>query len=120
MCYVTHNSKAVYSKVYHIGYILLLSVLVFFAKLTIHMENFNTEETKPILKVDNKPCSTVSSIRKTIEGVSLALLASLIFTFNGIIVKYFKLDSVDVVAVRSILQIIVLALIIKTRGKSPE
>ena len=81
------------------------------------MEKFSTEETKPILTDKNGKRSKFSSIRKTTEGVSLALLASLIFTCNGIIVQYFKLDSVDVIAVRSVLQIMVLALILKMRGK---
>ena len=64
--------------------------------------------------------SKFAAIRKVIEGVTLALLASLIFTCNGIIVQYFELDSVDVVAVRSFLQIIVLGLIMLLRGKSHQ
>ena len=49
-------------------------------------------------------------------GFCLALLASLIFTFNGILVQYYKLNSVDTVTVRSVFQILVLGAILTYKG----
>ena len=49
-------------------------------------------------------------------GFCLALLASSIFTFNGILVQYYKLNSVDTVTVRSVFQILVLGAILTYKG----
>ena len=49
-------------------------------------------------------------------GFCLALLASSIFTFNGILVQYYKLNSVDTVTVRSVFQILVLGGILTYKG----
>ena len=49
-------------------------------------------------------------------GFCLALLASSIFTFNGILVQYYRLNSVDTVAVRSVFQILVLGAILTYKG----
>ena len=49
-------------------------------------------------------------------GFCLALLASSIFTFNGILVQYYKLNSVDTVTVRSVIQILVLGVMLTYKG----
>ena len=56
------------------------------------------------------------SIRYTFGGYCLALLASSIFTFNGILVQYYKLNSVDTVTVRSVFQILVLGAVLTFKG----
>ena len=59
-----------------------------------------------------------SALCETSIGFSLGLLASTIFTINGIIVQYFELDAVDTVTVRSIFQITLLGIILKIRSKN--
>ena len=59
-----------------------------------------------------------SSLWETSIGFSLGFLASTIFTINGIIVQYFELNAVDTVTIRSILQITILGVILKKRGKN--
>ena len=56
------------------------------------------------------------SRNKKLGGFCLALLASSIFTFNGILVQYYKLNSVDTVTVRSVFQILVLGAILTFKG----
>ena len=58
---------------------------------------------------------TISRSQK-FGGFCLALLASSIFTFNGILVQYYKLNSVDTVTVRSVFQILVLGAILTYKG----
>ena len=65
--------------------------------------------------MESKPEKKIS-IRHTFGGFCLALLAFSIFTFNGILVQYYNLNSVDTVTVRSVFQILVLGAVLTYKG----
>ena len=50
-----------------------------------------------------------------IIGAILALTSSLVYAFNGLLIKTFKLDFVDTLFVRSVLQTIFLFILLKVR-----
>ena len=69
-----------------------------------------SEEDKSITRNNSSYCTSI-------VGFCLGLLASTIFTINGMLVQYFELDAVDTVAVRSIFQVVFLGIVIKLKGK---
>ena len=73
--------------------------------------NNKSEHDKPITRNNSSFCNSI-------VGFSLGLLASTIFTINGMLVQYFELDAVDTVTVRSILQVVFLGIVIKLKGKT--
>ena len=88
------------------------------SKSLIENEVTNSSEDETINNGKNEMSSKSdnSSTCKNISGFTLALLASTIFTVNGVLVQYFELDPVDTVTVRSAFQIIFLGLFIKIKG----
>ena len=52
-----------------------------------------------------------------VTGMTYALIASLIFTFNGILLQYFELQANNVVAIRSIIQIVAVGAVLKGKSK---
>lgn len=49
-------------------------------------------------------------------GLTLALVSGLIFTTSSFLIKFFKVDAVEAVTVRSVLQTVVMALVVKLNG----
>eukprot|EP00094_Tigriopus_californicus_P007511 TCALIF_07231-PA protein Name:"Similar to SLC35G1 Solute carrier family 35 member G1 (Homo sapiens)" AED:0.22 eAED:0.23 QI:0/0/0/0.66/1/1/3/0/777 len=49
-------------------------------------------------------------------GLSLALVSGLIFTTSSFLIKFFNVDSVEAVTVRSVLQTLVMASVVKLNG----
>ena len=96
------------------------------------MRSLSTDETKNILtnkegyttimigkknsKDDIPPNKNNSSARRKITGLSLSLVASVIFVVNGILVQYFALNAVDTVGIRSIFQVVFLGIFMKIKG----
>ena len=74
------------------------------------------QETNSNFKVETIIETEGKSPYKTIKGFAYALLASLIFTVNGTLVKHFQLDFVDTISLRSVFQIFALGLTMKLKG----
>ena len=78
-------------------------------------------DTQPIIVPDiveaesPHPSPSTSSKKWAIIGGTLALTASLVYAFTGLLIKTFKLDFVDTLFVRSTLQTIFLFALIKFR-----
>ena len=83
-------------------------------------EPFQEEEKKCLSKDEHFKEKETTVLRENIFGSCLMLFASTIFTINGILVQHFKLDSVDTVFVRSILQISFLGILIKLKGNNKQ
>ena len=79
----------------------------------------NQIDTEPIVVAEEAEVQPVISNRKwTVLGVILALLSSLVYTFNGLLIKKFNLDFVDTIFVRSVVQIPVLIIFLTIRKKT--
>ena len=72
-------------------------------------------DTQPIIVPEEAEESPRSSRKWAILGATLALTSSLVYGFNGLLIKTFKLDFVDTLFVRSTLQTIFLFGLIKIR-----
>ena len=60
----------------------------------------------------------ISSKKWSILGGILALSSSIVYTFYGLLIKEFNLDFVDNMVVRSVLQIPLVVIFVKLRGKN--
>ena len=79
----------------------------------------NQTDTEPIVDTEEVQVQPVISNRKwTALGCILALLSSLVYTFNGLLIKKFNLDFVDTIFVRSVVQIPVLIIFLTVRKKN--
>ena len=78
--------------------------------------SFEMQETNKNFKVETTLESETESPYKTVKGFAYALLASMIFTVNGTLVKYYQLDVVDTISLRSVFQIFALGLTMKLKG----
>ena len=81
------------------------------------MSDWNEDEnsdTQPIIPEDPE-VQEVRSRKWPIIGAILALTSSLVYAFNGLLIKTFKLDFVDTLFVRSVLQTIFLFILLKVR-----
>ena len=73
-------------------------------------------DTQPIIVPDIAQTELPPPSRKrAIIGAILALTSSLVYGFNGLLIKTFKLDFVDTLFVRSTLQTLFLFALIKLR-----
>ena len=67
---------------------------------------------------ENSVDQSSSKYKWAILGGFCALSSSLIFTFYGLLIKQFDADFVDVLFVRSWIQIIVISFVVKIRQKN--
>ena len=74
------------------------------------------QETNSNFKVEKTIETETKSPCNTVKGFAYALLASIIFTVNGTLVKYYQLDVVDTISLRSVFQIFALGLTMKLKG----
>lgn len=65
-----------------------------------------------------EPQVSSNSKWKKILGAFMALGSSLVFTFNGLLIKKFQLDLVDTLFVRSMIQSTLLLIFLQIRGIS--
>ena len=68
---------------------------------------------------DSMPCNSVSMRRWSLQiGIALATLSGFLFTSNNFLVQYFKIGALEMLLVRSVVQVNVLGLIAVIRGTS--
>ena len=87
-----------------------------FHKMSEINSDIENSDTQPIIVPDVVETELPPPSRKrAIIGAILALTSSLVYGFNGLLIKTFKLDFVDTLFVRSTLQTIFLFALIKLR-----
>ena len=56
-------------------------------------------------------------IWKGVGGVVLVIVANLIILGNNVLIKHYEIDYVDMILLRSTVQIIILGIVVKSKGK---
>ena len=81
------------------------------------IENFSKVETSNYKQLEGSQNGEKKSWKKII-GITLAFSSGLIFTANNCLIQTLNLDFSDALLVRSIIQIILLAIVCKAKGLS--